>query len=75
MNPSDKFAHDGILEIAKRYAILAERDIADGNYERAHGYVTLGLQIDPANESLRVLREFATPGDRGIVESVLNVFR
>lgn len=75
MNPNDKLALDGILEIARRYSILAERDVADGNYERARSYITLGLRIEPANESLRVLREFAAPSDKGIVESVLNVFR
>ena len=75
MNPNDKIAQDGIREIANRYAILAERDVADGNYERARSYVILGLQFDPANKGLRVLREFAAPRNKGILESVLNFFR
>ena len=66
MDPNDQQARDGMLEIATRYAMLAEREIAQDNYDGARSYVGIGLQINPDNESLRLLQELSEPRKGGV---------
>ncbi len=75
MDPDSETARQGLAEISARYALLAEREIAEGNYERARSYVSIGLQVDPNNEALLVLRDLAVPGEGGFFDSLLSVFR
>ncbi|MGR9089227.1 MAG: serine/threonine-protein kinase [Gammaproteobacteria bacterium] len=75
MDPDSETARQGLAEISARYALLTEREIAEGNYERARSYVSIGLQVDPSNEALLVLRDLAVPGESGFFDSLLNVFR
>jgi serine/threonine-protein kinase PpkA len=75
MDPGSETARQGLAEISARYALLAEREIAEGNYERARSYVSIGLQVDPNNDALLVLRDLAVPRDGGFWNSLLSVFR
>ena len=75
MDPDSEVARQGLAEISARYALLAEREIAEGNYERARSYVSIGLQVDPNNDALLVLRDLAVPGNGGFWQSLLSVFR
>ncbi len=75
MDPADEAARQGLLQIAVRYAILAEREIADGNHEQARSYIAIGFQVDPENATLHALNELAAPAKRGILVTVLSVFK
>ena len=75
MDPNDQQAREGILEIAARYAMLAEREIAQDNFDGARGYVGIGLQIDPDNESLRLLQELSEPSKGGFLDALASLFK
>ncbi len=55
-DPNSKAARLGLLNIADRYAILAEQSLANNNYENVDAYISIGLKIDPSNETLLSLR-------------------
>ncbi len=74
MDPNDAVASQGLMQIAARYAILAEREIADGNHEQARSYIAVGLQVDPKNKSLPALHELAAPAKRGFFTALLHFF-
>jgi serine/threonine-protein kinase PpkA len=73
--PDNAAAREGMLEIANRYAILAEREIARDEYETARSYVGIGLQIDPTNESLRVLQDIAAAPAVGFWDALASLFK
>lgn len=75
MDPSDEVARQGLLQIPARYAILAERDIADNNYDSARGYIGIGLQVDPNNQTLLVLRDLAVTSRVGFFASLVKLFQ
>jgi len=75
MDPGSETARRGLSEISARYALLAEREIADGDHERARSYVSIGLQVDPDNDTLLVLRDLAVPGDGGFFKAIGNLFK
>jgi len=75
MNPNSEAARQGLAEISARYALLAEREIAESNYERARSYVSIGLQVDPNNEALLVLRDLAVSRNGGFINSLMGLFR
>ena len=75
IDPNDQQARKGMLEIATRYAMLAEREIAQDNYDEARSYVGIGLQIDPGNESLRLLRELSERKKAGFLDALATLFK
>lgn len=75
MNPNPQQAREGMLEIATRYAMLAEREIAQDNFNEARSYVGIGLQIDPNNESLRLLEELSEPKLEGFFDALASLFK
>lgn len=74
MDPDDEAARQGLLQIAARYVILAEREIADGNHEQARSYIAIGLQVDPDNKSLPALFELAAPAKRNFFAALFRIF-
>ncbi len=58
IEPENQEAKNGIIMIAERYAILAEKAIADNDYQKSAAYINIGLQIDPNNASLHSVRSF-----------------
>ena len=75
MDSADGIALQGLLQVSGRYAILAERAIADGDYERARSYISIGLQVSPDNTTLNILRELGVPRDSGLIDALVNLFR
>lgn len=75
MDPNDDAARQGLLQIAARYAILAEREIADGNHDQARSYIAVGLQVDPKNKSLPALHELAAPAKRSFFAALFRFFK
>ena len=56
INPDNPVARKGVLEIADRYAILAERSLANNDYAKTEAYIQLGLKINPGNRTLLSLK-------------------
>lgn len=52
LQPDNRAAYEGILSIAERYAILAERSLANNEIDKTQTYVNIGLQINPQNQAL-----------------------
>ncbi len=75
MEPGSEDARQGLLGISERYVILAEREVAEGNHDQARSYITIGLQVNPKNERLLVLRDLADPGDRGLLATFFSIFK
>lgn len=56
INPDNPVARKGLLEIADRYAVLAERSLANNDYAKTEAYIQLGLKINPGNKTLLSLK-------------------
>ncbi|MGH8583660.1 MAG: serine/threonine protein kinase [Gammaproteobacteria bacterium] len=65
---------EGLAQIAERFALLAEREIAQDNYEGAQRYIKLGLQIEPAHQALRSLDTLTRERPQGFFEVVSRFF-
>ena len=59
INPQSEVARSGILEIADRYALLAEKTLAANDYSKTQAYVDIGLKINPRNETLLSLKQLS----------------
>jgi len=59
LEPGSEVAREGLLRIAERFAMLAERELANGNTGQASSYIEIGLQIDPGNQALQQLEKLA----------------
>jgi serine/threonine-protein kinase PpkA len=59
INPQSDVARRGILEIADRYALLAEKTLAANDYGKTQAYVDIGLKINPRNETLLSLKQLS----------------
>ena len=75
LDPDNEDAKRGMQRIAKGYAMLAEREVALDHYDRARSYIGIGLQIDPGNEALLVLRDLATPAPHGFLDTLRRLFK
>ncbi|MEM7540711.1 MAG: serine/threonine-protein kinase [Pseudomonadota bacterium] len=75
LQPNNEKARAGLLDIATRFAVLAEREIAHDNYEKAQGYIRVGLQIDPNNASLKTLKGLAKPDKIGFWDAFASLFK
>ena len=74
INPDDKSARQGLMLIAERFAYLAEKELADNNYESAVGYINIGLQINPENKMLKELKSLTATGQQSIFDSIKKMF-
>ena len=74
LDPNDEIARQGMLDIAERYAYLAEREIAQNRYDKAEAYINIGLQINPHNEALLTLKTIVVDNrDKGFFENLMNL--
>jgi serine/threonine-protein kinase PpkA len=71
IDPQSKLAEEGFKRIAERFAMLAEREMANNNEKAAQTYVSVGLQLDPSNQALRQLRELTQPKPQGLLRTIL----
>ncbi|MGE0482524.1 MAG: protein kinase [Gammaproteobacteria bacterium] len=74
LDPGNVEARNGLEAIAAQCAFLAEREIAQNRYAEALSLVGVGLQIDPGNESLRVLRDLADKPQGGFFQALRHLF-
>ncbi len=74
IEPGNEEARRGIREIANRFALLAERELANQRYHEARSYVGMGLHIDPANASLLALKPLADHPPRGLIARLADLF-
>ena len=74
LQPDNRAAYEGILAIAERYVILAERSLAANELEKTRTYVEIGLQIDPRNEALLSLDSLIANQKPGIWQTLKSLF-
>ncbi|GJM06003.1 MAG: hypothetical protein DHS20C09_19990 [marine bacterium B5-7] len=60
LQPDNREAYEGILSIAERYALLAERSLANNETDKTQTYIEIGLQINPNNEALLSLKSIVS---------------
>ena len=74
LDPGNQTAVTGILEIANRYAMLAEQSLARDEMDKTTAYVDIGLRINPDNEALLALKNMVHSGDQSFLRKVKNLF-
>ncbi len=74
LQPDNREAYEGILAIAERYVILAERSLASNELEKTRTYIEIGLQIDPANQALLSLQSLLGNQKSGFWQTIKSFF-
>ncbi len=74
LQPDNRAAYEGILAIAERYVILAERSLANNELEKTRTYIEIGLQIDPANKALLSLQSLLSNQKPGLWQTIKSFF-
>ena len=74
LQPDNRAAYEGILSIAERYALLAERSLANNDIAKTQTYVDIGLQINPNNEALLSLKSILSTQKSGFWQTVKSMF-
>lgn len=74
VEPGNRTAVNGILEIADRYAVLAEQSLARNEVEKSTAYVAIGLRINPDNEALLSLRSLVGNRDSSLLNTIKSLF-
>jgi len=75
LEPGNEAALQGLQQIAAQCAFLAERELAEERYDEALSYISVGLQVDPDNESLRVLRDLADQPRPGFWRALVSLLQ
>jgi hypothetical protein len=74
-DPGDKVATVGLLNIADRYAYLADRSFLENDYGKAEAYTSIGLKFNPNHIALIKLKELtADAGEKSFMERLKNLF-
>ncbi len=74
-DPGDKVAAAGLLNIADRYAYLAERFFLENDYGKAQAYTNIGLKFNPNLAALIKLQKLtADVGKKPFMERLKNLF-
>jgi serine/threonine-protein kinase PpkA len=74
LQPDNRSAYEGILSIAERYAILAERSLANNEIDKTRTYIDIGLQIDPKNQALLTLKDLLSNQQTGLWQTLKSFF-
>ncbi len=74
LQPDNHKAYDGILAIAERYAILAERSLANNEIDKTQSYINIGLQINPQNEALLSMKSLLSGQKNGFWQTLKSLF-
>jgi len=74
IDPGNKNARAGILEIADRYAVLAEQSLAKNEMEKTAAYVEIGLRINPRNQGLLALKHLTDSKDASLGAAIRSLF-
>jgi len=75
LEPDNAAARAGLNEIATRYAMLAERELAQGHGETAQAFIGIGLELDPDNAALAVLRDLMAARKPGFWDALKSFFQ
>jgi serine/threonine-protein kinase PpkA len=75
LDPDNAAAKAGMQAIATRFAMQAEKAIAEDRFEQARSYIGLGLQIDPGNRNLKEMRDIASEARVGFWDAVAALFK
>ena len=75
VTPDSETARQGLARIGERFASLAQAQVGERNYELARRYVEQGLEVDPDNKRLQVLRSNLQLREKSLLESVLDFVR
>ncbi|RKZ71755.1 MAG: hypothetical protein DRQ48_02590 [Gammaproteobacteria bacterium] len=74
-DPGDRIAAAGLLNIADRYAYLAERSIIENNYSKAQAYIAIGLKFNPNHTTLiKLIKLNADIGKKSFMEKLKDLF-
>ncbi len=74
-DPTDKVAAAGLLNIADRYAYLAERSVLDNDYDKAQAYINIGLKFNSNHAALIKLKELNVDvEEKSFMEKLKNLF-
>lgn len=73
LEPGNVAARRGFKEIAERFVVLAEQAFSKRNYPKAQALITLGLQVDPANEELVQLQAFMDNRERSLWDTFIGL--
>ena len=74
LQPDNREAYEGILSIAERYAILAERSLANNEIDKTQTYIDIGLQINPENQALLSLKGLLSNQKSGFWQTLKSFF-
>jgi serine/threonine-protein kinase PpkA len=74
MDPGNQNAVTGILEIANRYALLAEQSLAKDELDKTTAYMEIGLRINPDNEALLAMKNMIHSKDRSFFSKMKSLF-
>lgn len=74
LEPNNRMAYEGILSIADRYVILAERSFANNEIDKTKTYIDIGLQINPRNEALISMQDVVKSQKSGIWSTIKSLF-
>lgn len=74
MDPGNQMAMRGVLNIAERYAVLAEQSMARNEWQKTSAYVDIGLRIDPKNRSLLALQDLLKKQNPSLLATIKSLF-
>ena len=74
-DPGDRIAAAGQLNIADRYAYLAERSILENDNSKAQAYIAIGLKFNPHHTTLiKLIKLNAEIGGKSFMEKLKGLF-
>ncbi len=74
VDPGNQGAVSGILEIANRYAMIAEQSLARDEMDKTTAYVEIGLRINPDNEALLALKNIMHSQNQSFLSKMKSLF-
>ena len=74
LQPGNKEAIKGILEIADRYSFLAEQAMLNNDYKKSSAYIDIGLRINPKNEALLSLQNLVKSQNTSLWNTFKSLF-
>ena len=75
INPQNEIARAGMLDIAERYANLAEKTLAENDYAKTEAYINIGLKINPNNSALLSLKNISgQTGRKSLMDALKDLF-
>lgn len=76
IDPENETARNGFMEIADRYAVLAEKALANNDFNKSEAYIKIGMKINPQNETLLSLEKLNQETRHGsFIETLKGFFK